>query len=742
VVHRDIKPENILLHDGRPLVADFGIALAVQQAGGSRMTQTGISLGTPQYMAPEQAMGDRHVDHRTDIYALGVVAYEMLAGEPPFVGPSSQAIVARVMTERPRSLRSLRDTVPAHVAEAVHTAMQKLPADRFDSAAEFARSLQDPGFHATAAIPIEQPDRSARNRTRVIVLLGGLAVGLGVLAAWGWLRPQVPRAPRVAWQLPVPIPDSAPVTSAFSLSDADGGFLVYGGGRPGNRRIWLLRANARAPTSILGTDEGLNPSISPDGRRIAFHTSGRIFQVPIEGGQPTLVTDSVLIVGQPAWLDDEHLVLANQRGLERVDVRGGIRESVTYLDSAAGDGFHSRPSVLPRGRGIAFVVQPANDASPAAARIAVTTAGTGHSILMPGVAVHYAHPGHLLVLRADGQLVAVPFDVSARRATGPARAVASGVTVAAYSGRRVAVSSSGRVAFLTGTRPDISDLVRVLRNGQATPIDTGWANDFQSVAVSPDGRRVAAGLRTLTTEEIQLRDLATGGITRIMLPGLQLRGPSFSRDGAKIIFSGLSPTLLGLYRMAPGSSSPPELLLRLTDPPSAPTLSPDGRTLYFATYRGSSADLFALALDSPGTPPRTMLATAAHERTPVPSPDGRWLAYHSDESGRVEVFIRSTDPGRIERWQVSRTGVRSIPPRWSPDGRELFYVSRDSLIAARVAPGDAFGIISQTTLFSMAPYLGFDVMPGGGFMMIRSRPLDPGAQRLMMLEHWNAGAGR
>ena len=99
VVHRDIKPENILLQGGHALVADFGIALAVQQAGGQRMTQTGLSLGTPQYMAPEQAMGDRNVDARADIYALGAVTYEMLAGEPPFTGPTAQAIVAKVITE-------------------------------------------------------------------------------------------------------------------------------------------------------------------------------------------------------------------------------------------------------------------------------------------------------------------------------------------------------------------------------------------------------------------------------------------------------------------------------------------------------------------------------------------------------------------------------------------------------------------------------------------------------------------
>src|SRR5205814_1319129 len=130
VVHRDIKPENILLHDGSALVADFGIALAVSTAGG-RMTESGMSLGTPNYMSPEQAMGEREITPRSDVYALGCVTYEMLIGEPPFTGPTAQAIVARVMTDDPRGLTVQRKSIPPHVEAAVHTALSKLPADRF-----------------------------------------------------------------------------------------------------------------------------------------------------------------------------------------------------------------------------------------------------------------------------------------------------------------------------------------------------------------------------------------------------------------------------------------------------------------------------------------------------------------------------------------------------------------------------------------------------------------------------------
>ena len=153
MVHRDIKPENILIHDGRALVADFGIALAASKAGGSRMTETGMSLGTPYYMSPEQAMGEREITGRSDVYALGAVLYEMLTGDPPFTGSTAQAIVARVVTESPRPLHAQRHTIPPHVEIAVLTALEKLPADRFATAAEFAEALAGRGLSAAVTVP-------------------------------------------------------------------------------------------------------------------------------------------------------------------------------------------------------------------------------------------------------------------------------------------------------------------------------------------------------------------------------------------------------------------------------------------------------------------------------------------------------------------------------------------------------------------------------------------------------------
>src|SRR4051812_4013230 len=194
VIHRDIKPENILLHDGSALVADFGIALAVSHAGGNRMTETGLSLGTPGYMSPEQATGERGLDARSDVYSLGCLLYEMLAGEPPHTGPTVQAVIAAVVTKEPTRLSERRRSLPANVDAAGHKALAKLPADRFANADAFVRALSEAATSATYAAytgaTTAAPAPVARRSTRRTLVSAGVLLLMAVVAASGWLRPR------------------------------------------------------------------------------------------------------------------------------------------------------------------------------------------------------------------------------------------------------------------------------------------------------------------------------------------------------------------------------------------------------------------------------------------------------------------------------------------------------------------------------------------------------------------------
>ena len=280
MIHRDIKPENVLLHDGAALVADFGIALAISTAGGSRMTETGMSLGTPHYMSPEQAMGEREITARSDVYALGVVTYEMLVGEPPFTGPTAQAIIAKVLTDEPRPPTGQRKTVPAAIEAAVLTALAKLPADRFGSAAEFAAALTAPGPPPKRSPPSApgapgSPSRRWRSaRSSSVRRLGALAASRRAAE-----RPSFGAAFKVTYE---------PSMEVHPALSPDGRFLAYAGGNPLQTRVYVRQVSGGrpdAPHRRFGGRRGLAELVArrdPDPVR----QSARAVLRPASGGAP------------------------------------------------------------------------------------------------------------------------------------------------------------------------------------------------------------------------------------------------------------------------------------------------------------------------------------------------------------------------------------------------------------------------------------------------------------------------
>ncbi len=345
VIHRDIKPENILLHDGRAMVADFGIALAAARSeGGSRMTETGMSLGTPYYMSPEQAMGEREITAKSDVYALGCVLYEMLTGEPPFTGPTAQAIIARVMTEEPRSLTLQRKTIPPHVEAAVLTALSKLPADRFATAAQFAEALARPGA-TTVVTPADarrgrsrrRPGRSARAAIAPWLLAALALAG----AAWAWRE----RSPRegTSWQYITfgdgLVPNT--VVAPLALSPDGNTLAVRENGQ--NGRIWIKRRGELHAVPVPGTERANLPAFSSDGQWIVFQVADSIKKVhPGQGGAVTLSTgaDLTLSLGGAASLDDGTVVYGGPAlsEISRVSAAGGAGTAVMTDSTLAGLG--------------------------------------------------------------------------------------------------------------------------------------------------------------------------------------------------------------------------------------------------------------------------------------------------------------------------------------------------------------------------------------------------------------------
>jgi serine/threonine-protein kinase len=336
VVHRDIKPENILLHDGSALVADFGISLAVSAASGPRMTQTGLSLGTPSYMSPEQAMGDRVDRRRADIYATGATLYEMLIGEPPFTGPTSQAVVARLLTEEPRSLVAQRKMIPLNVDAAVRKALQKLPADRFASAADMSSAIGRAEFtidSATATVRLAATKSSSTRRmgiligTAIVAGVAGAVVGAKLLASDPVAEPPT----RFSFDAPA-IGLAGGVGVAIS---PDGSRIVYAlSDSVGTWSLAVRSLDSETPTVLAGTKMGRGPVFSPDGRQIAFQQDGKLQRMSLDGGATNTIMALPTGGAIPVWVSDD-AILVFGRAMRRVSPAGAVIDTIA-TDSAHG----------------------------------------------------------------------------------------------------------------------------------------------------------------------------------------------------------------------------------------------------------------------------------------------------------------------------------------------------------------------------------------------------------------------
>ena len=751
MIHRDIKPENILLHDGRALVADFGIALAVSRSdGGSRMTETGMSLGTPHYMSPEQAMGEREITAKSDVYALGCVLYEMLTGEPPFTGPTAQAIIARVMTEEPRSLTLQRKTIPPHVEAAVVTALAKLPADRFATAAQFAEALSRPGVATvatTAARPRELAGRAATSRARALALAPWIIAALALAgAAWGWLG----RSSRqgASWQYITFGDAPAPTTNFPSLAlSPDGASLVVRDGIQ-NGRLSIKRRGELHAVSIPGTERSNHPVFSPDGQWVAFIADGHLKKVrPGEGAAITLADSAASPFGGETWLDDGTLIYVGPTlsELSRVSAAGGPSTRVVRDSSLAGLGL-SAPTALPGSRGVLFTVCTSGCVTMSVHLLDLRT-GQQRLLLDDVVSAWYLPTGHLLYVRRDGAALAAPFDLKRLAITGAAVPVLEGV-LASGGIAFLAWSPAGTLVYLEGANATAElEVVRVTRAGVITPIDTAWHGGFNSFAMSPDGRRLAVGVGlTSGALGIWIKQLDRGPFTRLTFGG-QDRRPAWSPDGEVVAFIRDSLNHSSVFaRRADGSTSE-RLLARLDRQVQEVDWTPDGRWLVLRTDNGAAGAGDLIGIRTSGdTAPVPLVESSFTELHPAVSPDGHWLAYTSNESGTNEVYVRPFPATTGARWQVSNGG--GVQPRWAADGRELFYLDGSGrLVAAQVRPSAAFEVTGLRPLFDASGFAvdafhqSYEVLPGaGGFVFLRQRQATQAAVALpiVLVENWFA----
>ena len=750
VIHRDIKPENILLHDGSALVADFGIALAVSSAGGTRMTETGMSLGTPYYMSPEQAMGEREIGPQSDVYALGAVTYEMLVGEPPFTGPTAQAIVAKVVTEQPRPLLPKRHTIPPHVEAAVLMALEKLAADRFASAAQFAAALGNPAFTPAGTAAATAVTKGGRRSLWNPLSIGAtaLAAAAVVAAVWGWSRPVSRPVSRYSVALPRDeVLQSVEVGPRIALSP-DGKRLVYVGPGEGNGQLWLKERDQLHATRLSGTEGARNPFFSPDGRQVGFFTTPAftLKVASLSGGPPVTLTDTALAGGGGAWSPDGYIYFDTNLGLQRIKATGGLREPAVTLDTARHEVGHAWPEVLPNGKGLLFRLRHSGQDVGEYDIIVANLKTREQRVLVRGVFARYAASGHLVYVTSDGKLFAAPFDQDKLALTGPPSPLLDGLSVRAFGATDVTISRTGTLVYVTGAAAGSPEVVWVERDSSARPVDPSWRGNFalNSLALSPDGRSLAVSVNSGTGigADIWVKQLDAGPLSRLTFEGEPNTRPAWSPDGRSVSYISAAGGTPALYGKRADGSGPATLLARSDRELGEGLVSRDGRWIVVRTVTNTSGSGDILGL-RPGIDsiPVPLVATRFTEASPALSPDGRWLAYSSTESGRNEVYVRPFPNADAARWQVSLSG--GTEPRWAHGGRELFYRSGvGDLVAAEVPAGPTFRVGQQRKLFSASLYLSlgshqaYDVAPGDRrFIMIRNQQGDETSE-LVVVENW------
>jgi len=708
VIHRDIKPENILLHDGRPIVADFGIALAVSAAAGGRMTETGLSLGTPHYMSPEQATADKEISARSDVYSLASVCYEMLAGQPPHIGGTAQQIIMRIITDQARPVTELRKSVPPHVAATLARALEKLPADRFASAKEFREALSNPSLSTLQGTSAMWAPNGATQRLsggvsgRAFAAALAVAIIASVAAIVSWTRnggASAAAIPSLEVKLAGALANESSVVGvAMAISD-DGRLLAVSVPDSLAQSRLVIRDLSKG-TEVSIEPDALATSFSPDGRLLAYAVPGssNLRVVSAEGGLPRAGATLATPARGVTWIDDTTLILG---GLRRVTLG---RSDVDSLPRPAGD---TRVILWPhRVTNHLILISAGDNGELANVGVYDVRNATFRSLGVRGQYARYVDPGIVLYLD-EGSVWGLEVDPSRLTPRGSPRVVVDGRIggqVLSYSASRNGVLAVRRGGSASNRRLVITD-----RRGTERDIKAE-RGQYRSVRFSPDGERIAHtnALRATFGSDIFVTSIRDGSTTRVTSDSMYL-APEWSPDGRRVVFAsnrtgGATQSFVISADAAGGGAF--DTLLARTNRIYEHEITPDGkRILWREDVAVNARDILSAELSSKSVRPER--ATRFDERGIALSPDGEWYLYTSTETGRSEVYL-SRLGGDGARWRVSPSG--GAEPRWARNG-EIFYRTLESIYVTR-ATLNANPQVAPPRLLFADPYyyIGFEAI--------------------------------
>jgi len=752
VIHRDLKPANIrVTPEGRVKVLDFGLAKPTRLSSETRSTDSVLSteqgrlLGTPTYMAPEQARG-KPIDRRIDVWAFGCVLYECLTGKRAFEGETLSDVLGAVLRAE-ADLGALPAGTPAVVRALLARCLDKDPRRRLRDVGEARLVLEDPSEDPSDAAMRPAPRARSMLLPWSLAAAASLAVLALLLRGSGALE-----GPSGPVRLAVRVPFGAPLNADTNLNEqhllalsSDGSTLALVVKASDSERLCLRRLDDFEPVLLEGTEDASSPFFSPDGRWVAFFARGKLCKVAVTGGRPIELADAGLNRGG-VWCPNGDIVFSpsTTSGLVLLASQGGAPRELTHLDPARKERSHRWPALLP-GDEIAFTVGTTDQpASYDDARIDAVELATGaRRELLRGASMVKAAPGGQLVIARNDQLLALPLAQATGTSSEGAVQVLQGVAGMASSGAAYFdLAANGTLVYVQRhPRADEFELAWITRAGVLEELPFP-PREYRGPRVSPDGTAVAVGIGGGPGQksDVWIGDLATGTLRRLTLDG-KSAAPAWTRDGARVAFCSYEGARNLLAWQAADGSGVPETLYTFEEAaPAAPlSFAPGDRALLFIQDRGPghSGDILLLDLDTRAI--HEIKADEAIEFAGALSPDGKWLASTSDESGRAEVYVQAF-PGPGSRWQVSERGGY---PTWSADGRELFYLDGRTVLVAPVQQAPSFTLGAPRKLFEQLfrveseTLTNYDVAADGRFLVVRNTAEEPMDQHVNVVLGWD-----